>query len=64
MKPLPELRRAAPLGKHVQRVGIRDALLADVGQQVRGVRGLGQDDFCMVRVKINLGKKAEREGVL
>lgn len=63
-KPLPELRRAAPLGKHVQRVGTRDALLADVRQQVRGVRSLAQDDFRVIRVKVNLGRRAEAEGML
>lgn len=64
MKPLPELRRAAPFGKHVQRVGVRDAILADERQQVRRVRVLAQDDFRVVCVKINLEKEVEREGML
>lgn len=48
-----ELRGAAHLSQHAEEVSVRDAFSADVGEQV-GVRGLTQDDLCVVCVEVNL----------
>lgn len=56
-KSVSELWSAAQLTQQTQKVSVRDALSADVGKQVRVVRWLGQDNFGVVCVEVNLQEK-------
>lgn len=56
-----ELRGAAHLSQHAEEVRVRDALPADVSEQVR-VRRLTQDDLCVVCVEVDLGGRGGGTG--
>lgn len=55
-----QLRRAAHLLQHAEEVRVRNALSADVREQVGVVGRLAHDDLCVVCVKVNLNKKKTR----
>lgn len=51
---VPQLRGAAHLVQHAEQVGARDALAADVGEQIGVVGRLAQDDLGVVCVEVDL----------